>query len=481
MTTLDKDGHRFFKPNCIQYNNFMMRGVEHGTSRWIWFLNVKGAITLAKNQVIKSNCLLDACVGHGAVFNNNIKSIRDMTDVQRGFMLISIQDRCTLISDAEMVANHQTRLDKHKENPEYKWDGVTTDRQLLSSWGLTSNCANWNGAKRASISCGERKRPVHALVLEITTMTLVKKGDIARHKCQSDGICCIQEHLEHGTRENNNGVDRARDGTNGRKLSAKMVRDLFEDGFNGITVKSRVDRYKISESYIRSIDRLERRCAELTDDQRIKGQIRLAERKLVTDTHKHKGSENLNEKERLEKDKVRFYQLWESKDMGYTIPCSHDTKCVKPCGLASPCHMLKKNYKQKPSFNVLGIKMHVFAAALFLALGLRCPADQIVLHKCKSKRCVNSLHLEYGTSKQNGGPDRIRDGTAVIGEFNPNAKLTEAQVREIVDCLKLGDMTQKQIAEKYKVSDTTILQIKTGVNWSSVTKIAKPPKKAKAV
>ena len=92
------------------------------------------------------------------------------------------------------------------------------------------------------------------------------------------------------------------------------------------------------------------------------------------------------------------------------------------------------------------------------------PEGMVVRHKCRGK-CVNPNHLEVGTQAENVR-DRERDGTDNRGERHGLHKLTEAQVREIVDRLqhrKHGDI--RRLAEEYAVCRTTIVSIKEKSSW----------------
>jgi len=55
-----------------------------------------------------------------------------------------------------------------------------------------------------------------------------------------------------------------------------------------------------------------------------------------------------------------------------------------------------------------------------------------------------------------------------IGENNPSHKLTEEQVIQIKLLLSEGILTQKEIADIFKIDQTTISKIKTGKIWSHI-------------
>lgn len=56
------------------------------------------------------------------------------------------------------------------------------------------------------------------------------------------------------------------------------------------------------------------------------------------------------------------------------------------------------------------------------------------------------------------------------GSSNPNSKLTDEQVEEIIDLLKNSTKTQKEIAEIFNVSAVTIKRINNGVSYFDVNR-----------
>ena len=74
------------------------------------------------------------------------------------------------------------------------------------------------------------------------------------------------------------------------------------------------------------------------------------------------------------------------------------------------------------------------------------PEGMLVCHTCDTPSCINPEHLFVGTAKDNT-QDAIRKKRAVIGEANARAKLTEAQVLDILR----DDRTPTQISKDYDV------------------------------
>lgn len=104
--------------------------------------------------------------------------------------------------------------------------------------------------------------------------------------------------------------------------------------------------------------------------------------------------------------------------------------------------------------------------ALIFATGTD-PADRWATHipgRCHNPPCINPAHLEWGTPKKNHA-DQIVDGTDPRGERNGNARLTTAQVLEIVgDSRTLG-----AIAAEHGVCITSVWNIQNGKRWGHLT------------
>lgn len=103
------------------------------------------------------------------------------------------------------------------------------------------------------------------------------------------------------------------------------------------------------------------------------------------------------------------------------------------------------------------------------------PDGLFILHECDNHRCVNPKHLHLGTAKENLH-EAIQRGRALIGNLNPmmmypkrgetnnNVKLTEVQVKEIIQLVNNG-VNHKEIAAKFGVSSGNISSIKNNKSW----------------
>lgn len=90
-----------------------------------------------------------------------------------------------------------------------------------------------------------------------------------------------------------------------------------------------------------------------------------------------------------------------------------------------------------------------------------------VCHHCDNRACVNFVHLFIGTRRDNI-QDCVQKGRLnpghVFGEKHGCSKLTDEQVIEI----RSRTESQRKIAEKYDVSQTTIGEIKRRERWRHI-------------
>lgn len=93
------------------------------------------------------------------------------------------------------------------------------------------------------------------------------------------------------------------------------------------------------------------------------------------------------------------------------------------------------------------------------------PKGLFVLHHCDVPLCVNPKHLWIGTQQDNMN-DMMRKGreNPCRGRENAGAKLTHAAVRAI----RKSGAPHKDLAEKYKVSTSTISRVQLGNGWVHV-------------
>ncbi len=73
-------------------------------------------------------------------------------------------------------------------------------------------------------------------------------------------------------------------------------------------------------------------------------------------------------------------------------------------------------------------------------------------------------NLVWGTATENNR-DKARHGTQTRGEEHPEAKLTDEQVREIYQLVLIGELTHVRIGELYGVTNMVVSGIGRGVGW----------------
>lgn len=97
------------------------------------------------------------------------------------------------------------------------------------------------------------------------------------------------------------------------------------------------------------------------------------------------------------------------------------------------------------------------------------PEGMVVCHRCDNPPCVRIDHLFLGTNQDNVD-DRVAKGRSSrqvphFGEASPNAKLTAAQVYEIRRRYAAGGVGQRELGEKFGISQTHIGRIVRGTRW----------------
>ncbi len=94
------------------------------------------------------------------------------------------------------------------------------------------------------------------------------------------------------------------------------------------------------------------------------------------------------------------------------------------------------------------------------------PGEQFVLHKCDNRRCINPSHLFLGDHNDNMA-DMNAKGRRALGEDSGRALLTTNDVVQIKSQLQQGRM-QKEMADIFGVSPSTVNAIAKGRNWRHV-------------
>ncbi len=92
------------------------------------------------------------------------------------------------------------------------------------------------------------------------------------------------------------------------------------------------------------------------------------------------------------------------------------------------------------------------------------PDGMILCHSCDNVRCINPQHLFIGSNKDNS-LDMVLKGRQAKGERNGAAKLTEDQVRYVLQSNKGPSVIRKEL----NVSKSTILSIRSGRTWKHLS------------
>lgn len=128
-------------------------------------------------------------------------------------------------------------------------------------------------------------------------------------------------------------------------------------------------------------------------------------------------------------------------------------KCrITPNGYRYAC--LSENWKSKL------ILVHQLVAAAFLGPAL----GRWIHHRNNIKTANNVDNLEYVTPKENTRR-AFEDGLIGIRDKHHAAKLTWPQVREIRALCRVGSLSQREIGERYGVSQGTVGDIHRGKIW----------------
>jgi hypothetical protein len=126
--------------------------------------------------------------------------------------------------------------------------------------------------------------------------------------------------------------------------------------------------------------------------------------------------------------------------------------------------MIKDGYGQ---LYLDGRAMRVHRAA-FAAYVADIPNGMCVLHKCDNPGCCNPDHLRIGTVDENV-QDRVNKRRGAVGSRVNTAKLTEADIPEIIR-LRKGGLTLKKLGTMFGVNLSMIHRIIKGRCWKHLNR-----------
>jgi len=125
-------------------------------------------------------------------------------------------------------------------------------------------------------------------------------------------------------------------------------------------------------------------------------------------------------------------------------------------------HKTKDNKYPRVRRNGKDQRMHRY---LFNKWNEEIPEGEIIRHTCDNTLCINPEHLLRGTHQDNAN-DRVERGRQIRGSQHKNAKLLEDQVYFI---RFISEETNKELANKFNVSRSTIWSIRNNITWKDVT------------
>jgi hypothetical protein len=135
----------------------------------------------------------------------------------------------------------------------------------------------------------------------------------------------------------------------------------------------------------------------------------------------------------------------------------------------------RKNEKGYGRLRIRNGKMgYANRVALERKLGRPIAMGMCALHSCDNPPCCNPEHLREGTNtdnmkeRQEKGRQSRGEARSLLfrGEKNGSSKLTEIQVRDIIE--QKGKVTQESLAEKYNTFQSTISKIQLGLRWKHI-------------
>lgn len=141
-------------------------------------------------------------------------------------------------------------------------------------------------------------------------------------------------------------------------------------------------------------------------------------------------------------------------------------------GLPEPCWEWNGNCSSdKDGYGTMGVfgvrhRAHRLSYETFVG---PIPKGHLVRHKCDNPPCINPLHLETGTVKQNT-QDMLDRGRHVPprGERNGGAILDTERVIELYS-LRDSGRSRGEVGKEFGVSASTVYSIWKGHRWTHVT------------
>ena len=123
----------------------------------------------------------------------------------------------------------------------------------------------------------------------------------------------------------------------------------------------------------------------------------------------------------------------------------------------------------------LSVAAHRMSYMIFISRQI--PDGLMICHKCDNKGCINPDHLFAGTNQDNVD-DFVKKGfkeaTIPRGEKHQNTKLKNDTVANMKADLWGGQLSIRQVSEKYNVTMRTATNIKYGCTWGHIPAASLP-------
>jgi hypothetical protein len=91
----------------------------------------------------------------------------------------------------------------------------------------------------------------------------------------------------------------------------------------------------------------------------------------------------------------------------------------------------------------------------------------LIRHSCDNPACVSPYHLKIG-SYQDNSDDAVDRNRICCGENSPLSKLTEENVKDILNSLYENNINYKELSKIYNVHPDTIKSISLGNSWKHI-------------